>query len=122
MRPPDVVVRGVHRKQPAQVPLAEDQHPVGHLGSDGQHEAFGEAARPRTARRDLDYVDARIGQHGVEGSRELTGPIAYEEPKPSDVLAEVHDEVAGRLGGPGSVGMSGHAQDMKVAVADLEHE
>ena len=38
------------------------------------------------------------------------------------MLAEVHEEVAGLLGGPGSVGMCGHAQDVHMAVADLEHE
>ena len=27
--------------------LAEDQHAVGELGADGQHEAFGEACRTR---------------------------------------------------------------------------
>jgi hypothetical protein len=63
-----------------------------------------------------------VGQDGVERSRELSGSIADEEPKPGDVAAEVDDEVAGLLGGPGSVGMCGHAQDMQVAVADLERE
>src|SRR4051794_25482090 len=38
------------------------------------------------------------------------------------MVAEVHEEVSGLLGGPGSVRVSGHAQDMQVAVADLEHE
>ena len=38
------------------------------------------------------------------------------------MLAKVHDKVAGLLGGPGPVGMCGYAQDMQVAVADLEHE
>ena len=47
MRPPGVVVGGVHGQHPAQVPLTEDQHPVGDLGPDRQHEAFGEAVRPR---------------------------------------------------------------------------
>ncbi len=49
-----------------QVPLTEDQHPVGDLGSDGQDEAFGEAVRPRTPRRDLDHLDARVRQDRVE--------------------------------------------------------
>ena len=122
MRPPAVVVRGVHGKHPAQVPLAEDQHPVGDLGPHRQHEAFGEAVRPRTPRRDLDHLDARVGQDRVERRRELSGPVADEEPEPGGALAEVHDEVAGLLGGPGPVGMSGHAQHVQVAVADLEHE
>ena len=122
MRPPCVVVRGIRGQHPAQVSLPEDQHPVGEFGADGQHEAFGEAVRPRTPRRDLDHLDARIRQHRVERGRELSGPIADEEPEPRDVFAEVHDEVAGLLGGPGPVGMRGHAQDVQVAVADLECE
>ena len=36
-RPPAVVVSGVHGKHLAQVPLAEDQHPVGDLGPDREH-------------------------------------------------------------------------------------
>ena len=87
-----------------QVPLAEDQHPVGDLGPHRQHEAFGEAVRSWTPRRDLDHLDAHVRQHRVERCRELSGPIADEEPKP-DLLAEVHDEIAGLLSGPGSVGM-----------------
>jgi hypothetical protein len=42
--------------------------------------------------------------------------------EPSDMFAEVDDEVAALLGGPGSVGMSGHAEDVQVAVVDLDHE
>ena len=84
MRPRGVVVGGVHGKHLAQVPLAEDQHPVGDLGPDGQHEAFGEAVRPRTPRRDLDHLDARVRQDRVERRRELPGPIADEEPEPGD--------------------------------------
>ena len=44
-------------KDGPQVPLAEDQDAVGEFSSDGQHESFGEAARSRTARRDLQGVD-----------------------------------------------------------------
>ena len=62
--------------------LAEDQHAVGDLGADGQHESLGEAVRPRAARRDLDHFDARIGQHGIERCRELSRSIANEEPEP----------------------------------------
>ena len=38
------------------------------------------------------------------------------------MLAEVHDEVAGLLGGPGPVRMCGHAEDVEIAIADLDHE
>ena len=42
----------------------------------------------------------------------MSGSVADEEPKSGGVVAEVHDEVAGLLGGPGSVGVSGDAQDV----------
>jgi hypothetical protein len=106
----------------AQMSLAEDQHPVGDFAADGQDKALGEAVRPRTAWWDLDHLDTGVCQDRVERRRELTGAIADEEPEPGGAVAEVRDEVAGLLGGPGSVGMSGDAQDVEVAVADLEHE
>jgi hypothetical protein len=92
--------------------LPEDEHSVGDLGSGGQHESFGEAVRPRTPRRDLDHLDARVRQDRVERRRELPGAIADEEPELGGMVAEVHDEVTGLLGGPRSVGMCGHAQDV----------
>src|SRR3954447_13941662 len=51
---------------------------------------------------------------------ELPGAVADEEPELGDMLAEVHDEVTGLLGGPGPVRMFGDAQNVQVAVADLE--
>jgi hypothetical protein len=90
-----------------QVPFAEDQDAVGEFGSGGQDEAFGEAIRSRTPRRDLHYLDACVRQDRVEGSRELPGPVADEEPKPGDLVAEVHDKVAGLLGRPRAVGIVG---------------
>jgi hypothetical protein len=52
----------------------------------------------------------------------LSGTIADEEPKPCRTFAEVHDEVAVLLCRPGAVRVSGHARDVQVAIADLEHE
>src|SRR5215217_938235 len=77
--------------------LAEDQHPVGDLGPDRQHEAFGETVRPWTPRWDLEYLDARVRQDRVERRRELPGPVTDEEPEPGGTFAEVYDEVAGLL-------------------------
>src|SRR4051812_42102668 len=67
-------------------------------------------------------TDARVRQDRVERRRELAGAITNEELKPGGAVAEAHDEVAGLLGGPGPVGISGHAEDVQVAVSDLEHE
>jgi len=36
-----VVVPGISGEDRPQVPFTEDQHPVGHLGPDGEHEPFG---------------------------------------------------------------------------------
>src|SRR6187402_919012 len=83
MWPPPVVVQRVLGKDAAQVSLAEDQHPVGYLGADGQREAFREAVCPRAPRRDLDHLDARVRQDRVERRRELPSAVADEEPKPT---------------------------------------
>ena len=42
-----MLYRGVLGEHPAEVAFAEDQHAVGEFVADGQHEAFGEAVRPR---------------------------------------------------------------------------
>ena len=115
-------MRRIGRQHPTQVPFAEDQHPVSELGANGQHETFGEAVRTRTARWNLDRCDARIGQDGVERGCELPRAIADEEPESGDIVAEIHEEVAGLLGRPGPVGVRCHAQDVQVAIADLEYE
>ena len=49
-----------------QVPRAGDQHPVGYLGPDGEHETLREGVRPGAARRDLHYFDAGCGQDRVD--------------------------------------------------------
>ena len=51
--PPSVVVGAVLSEDGPQVSFAEDQDAVGEFGSGGQHEAFGEAVRSRTSRRDF---------------------------------------------------------------------
>jgi hypothetical protein len=56
------------------------------------------------------------------GGGELTGAVADEEPEAVGLVAEVHQEVAGLLGGPRPVRMAGHAQDLQVAIADFECE
>jgi len=58
------------------VSLAEDQHSVGELGSDGSYEPLGEAVRLRAARRNLHHRDVRVGQDSVERRHELTGSVS----------------------------------------------
>jgi hypothetical protein len=122
MRPPPVVVGRELREDGPQVPLTEDQNAVGELGSDGQYESFSETVRPRTARRNLHDVDVRAGQDSIERGGELAGAVADEEPEGGGAVVEVHQQVAGLLGGPFSTRMARRPQDVDVAVADFQDE
>ena len=49
-----------------QMPFAEDEHPVGDLCPDGEHESFRASVRARAAGRDLHGLDTGLGQDGVK--------------------------------------------------------
>jgi hypothetical protein len=95
---------------------------VGEFGSGGQHEAFGEAVRARTPRWNPHGVDSGVGQDGIERRGELAGAVADEELERGSAVVEVHQEVAGLLGGPGSGWMAGRAEDVHVATGDFQGE
>ena len=96
-----VVVGAVPSEDGPQVSLAEDQDAVGEFGSGGQDESFREAVRSRTSRWSLHGVDPGVGEDGVERSSQLAGAVADEEPEGGGAVVEVHQQVAGLLGGPG---------------------
>jgi hypothetical protein len=58
----------------------------------------------------------------VEYRRELAVAVTDEEFEPGGVFAEVHEQVAGLLGGPCPGGAGGDAQDVHAAGLDLHHE
>jgi hypothetical protein len=122
MWPPTVVVGTVPLEDASQVLFAEDQDAVGEFGSGGQDESFGEAVRPWRSRWDLHCVDPGPGQDGVERAGELAGSVAHEESEDRGAVVEVHQQVAGLLGGPGSGRVAGGPEDVHVAAADLEGE
>lgn len=95
-----------------------DQQPVGAFGADAADEPFRVAVRPGRTGRDLHNVDAFGGEDGVEGSGELGVPIADQEAEGADLIAQVHQQIAGGLGGPGRGRVSGHPQNMHPASAD----
>jgi hypothetical protein len=97
------------------MPPAEDQHPVGKLGSGGEHEPFRKCVRPGAARRDLHGLDTGAGQHCVERFGELPGPVPDQEPEAGGAITQIHQEVADLLHGPGTVRVRGHAEDVHVA-------
>jgi hypothetical protein len=82
-----VVVANVLREHYTQVPLTEDQQAVGELGSESAYEPFGEAVRLRATRRNPDYLDAHIGENGIERCGELVGSVPDEELEFSDAIA-----------------------------------
>jgi hypothetical protein len=64
----------------AQMPFAEDQHPVCDLGPGGEHGPFRVAVRSRAPGRDFRDRDTSPGQDRVERCGELPGPVADQEP------------------------------------------
>ncbi|MFD8378466.1 hypothetical protein ACFV2X_07960 [Streptomyces sp. NPDC059679] len=78
--------------------------------------------RLEAPRRDLYDFDARAGEDHVERPAELAGPVADEEVELGCAVAEVHQEMAGPLRGPGAVRMAGHSEDVYVPGADFHRK
>jgi len=76
------------------MPFAEDEHPVGDLGPDGEHEPFRVGVRARAAGRDLHGLDPNTGQDRVKRRSELPGPVADQEPEVRGPVTQIHQEVA----------------------------
>jgi hypothetical protein len=76
-------------------------------------------ARDRATGRGADDADVGTGEHVVEGGGELAVSVADQEPGP---VAEIHQQVAGLLGDPGSGGVGGDPGDMHAAAAVLDHD
>jgi len=104
------------------MPLAQDQHPVSDLRPGGAHEPFRIGIRAGAPGRDCHGLDAGVGQERVEGSGELPGPVADQEPEVRSTITQIYQEFADLLGGPWAVRVRGHAEDVHVAGADLDHE
>jgi hypothetical protein len=120
--PSSVVVPGVLCENRPQVPFAEDQHPVGHLGPGGEDEPFGVGVRARAAGRNLHRLDAGGGQGRVEGRAELAGAVADQEPQARGPVTKACEQVADLLGGPRAVRVRGDSQDVQVTGADPRDE
>ena len=104
------------------VSVVVDQQPVGALGADTADEPFRIAVCPWRARRDLDHLDVVGGEDGIEGIGELGVPITDQETERADLVAQVHQQIAGSLGRPGRGRVSGHPEQVHPAGAHLHHE
>jgi hypothetical protein len=102
------------------VSFAEDQNGVGELGPGGEDEAFGEAVRARGQRGGMFAMS--IPAPARTASNAVVNWLARSRDEESDgggAVVEVHQQVAGLLGGPGPGRVTGYAEDVDVAVADL---
>jgi hypothetical protein len=62
-----------------------------------------------------------IGEDHVERGGEVRAAVADHELDPVRLLAEVHDQVAGLLGGPFPGGMQGDSEDADASAGVLDH-
>jgi len=76
MRPVIIVMGRVFGQDGAQVPLAEDEQPIGAFAPDGSDSAFGMGVRLRRLRRSADDLDAGGGEDRIERCGELRVPVA----------------------------------------------
>ena len=104
------------------VSFVVDQHPVGAFGADAADEPVRIAVRPRRPRRDLDHGNAFGAEDGIEGSGECGVPVADQEAQGADLVTEVHQQVAGSLGGPRRGRVRGHAEQVDPPGMDFHHE
>ena len=83
--------------------------------------AFDDGVRSRRSNRGADDLDVCTGEHRVESGGELAVAIADHEPELVGVVAEVHQQVAGLLGDPGSGGVSGDPGNVNPAGTVGDH-
>ncbi len=117
-----VAMRGVLGQDGAEVAFAEDQHPVGDLGPNGEDEPFRIGVRARAPGRDLDGLDTGAGQDCGEGPGELPGRVADQEPEARSAISEIHQEIADLLCCPWPVRVRGDPGDVDMAAAGLDDE
>src|ERR1019366_8201240 len=122
VRPVPVVMAGVFAQDGPKVGFVVDQHPVGALGACGAYPSPGMAVRAWCPRRGLCYPDALGGEDLVEGAGEPGVAVPDEEAERAGPVAEVHEQVAGLLGGPGAVRVASNAQDVDVPGPYLHDE
>jgi hypothetical protein len=105
-----VVVLGVLGKDLPKVLFAVDQQVVEALTAQRSRIPLREGVRPGRSDRSLDDPHAGAGEYLVEHRRELAVAVADQEFEVAGASAEVHQQVAGLLGGPRAGGVSGDAQ------------
>jgi hypothetical protein len=100
-----VVVVRVHAKDSFDVSASEDEDAIEAVVADGAHPTFGEGVRVRCLHGSPDHFDLLGAKDLVEGAAELCVPVVDQQSEAAPLLAELHGELAGFLGDPGTVGV-----------------
>ena len=106
-----IVVGLVLAQDLPQMGLVPDEGAVHELAAASADPAFGDrvhAGRPDVAEHG---PDPGIGEDRVERRGEVGAAVADHEPGPVRLIAKIHHQVAGLLGGPFPGGMQGDADD-----------
>jgi hypothetical protein len=99
-----------------------DQKVVEALSSQCPDEPFRDRVRPGRSDRGADDPQVGAGEDGVERGGKLAVPVADQEPEPIAAIAEIHQQVAGLLGHPGTGRVGGDPRDVRTATLVLDHD
>ena len=102
MRP--VLIVDLVVQDPPQMGLAPDESAVQEFAAASPDPAFGDGVHARRPDVAEHGPDTGVGQHRVERGGEVRAAVADHELDPVRLFAEVHEKVAGLLGGPLPVG------------------
>jgi hypothetical protein len=100
----------------------EDQYSVEQLAAQGADPSFGDGVRSGCQHWCAQDADGVAGEHGIEDVGEFAVATPDQEPELSRAVAEVHQQVAGLLGDPGSGQIRGDAQEVHAAGGMLDYE
>jgi hypothetical protein len=100
VRPVLIVVDLVLVQDPPQMVLVPDQGAVQELAPASADPAFGDRVHARCPDVAEHGLDPGTGEDRVERGGEVRAAVADHELDPVRLLAEIHDQVAGLLGGP----------------------
>src|ERR1039457_5181609 len=116
-----IVVGLVLAQDLSQVGLIPDEGAVQELTSASPDPAFGDRVHPGRPDVAKHGPDPGIGEDRVECGGEVRAAVADHELDPVRLLAEVHDQVPGLLGGPFPGRMQGDSEDADAPSGVLDH-
>ena len=116
-----VVVLDVFLEELLELVFVPDDGAVEEFVTESAHPPFGVCVGLRRPGRCSGRGDAGSGEDSVEGSGELSGTIANQEPEPV-MVAEAARQVSGGLGGPGASWVGGDPRKVRLPGADLDDE